>query len=80
MRIAVVILLVFAACGSLQRNDAESSATPPAAKVKHYRAWCEAEQKYLGDFDPDRSKAEELRTRHNKSFPNHIVKVQTVER
>ncbi len=80
MRIAVVILLVFAACGSLTRNDAESSATPPAAKVKHYRAWCKAEQKYLGDFDPDRSNAEDLRTQHNKLFPHHIVRVRTVER
>lgn len=80
MRIAVVIFLAFAACGSPQRDDAKSSATPPATKVKHYRAWCKAEQKYLGDFDPDRSKAEDLRRHHNKLFRHHIVRIQTVAR
>ena len=79
--LASVILIAFAACGSPPRDDdAESKATPPAAKVKHYRAWCKEERKFLGEWETDRSKAEDLRTGHNKLYPHHLMLIQTVER
>ena len=78
--LSLVILLTCAACGSLPLIDTESSATPPAAKVKHYRAWCKEERKFLGDWETDRAKAEALRTHHNKLYPHHLMLIQTVER
>lgn len=72
-----LVFLAFAACGSSLLDPYDA---PSAESVKHYRAWCKHEQKYLGDWDPDRSVAESLRTRHNKMFGHHVVLIQTVER
>ena len=79
MRILLVTLLALAACGSTEEKNDE---TPPAPKLKHYRAWCNSEKKFLGDWNTDRSKAEALRRRHNKPtmFPHHIVRIQIVRR
>ncbi len=84
MRILLVALLALAACGSTEKknDDTARAETPPAPKLKHYRAWCKREQKYLGDWDTDRSKAEALRRSHTRPtmFPHHIVRIQIVRR
>lgn len=53
--------------------------TPPAAPEtpRQYRAWCANEGKFLTDWDPDRSHAEQARKRHRATWPHHQVTIRT---
>ena len=85
--LALPLLLLCAFVPACSRRHKESEPAPdvvvdsePAApKPKKYRAWCNNEKKFLGNWDVDRSHAEARRDNHNRLFPHHPVRIDVAD-
>lgn len=65
---ALLGLLLLPACSGMQRKPGPT----------RYRAWCNYEQKFIGDWDEDKAKVEEQRKAHERRFgPTHLTRLQT---
>jgi len=64
--LAASLCLLLPACSGTQRKPGPT----------RYRAWCNYESKFLGDWDEDKAKIEEQRKAHERRFPTHPTRVQ----
>ena len=63
---AVLLSLLLPACSGTQRKPGPT----------RYRAWCNYESKFLGEWDEDKAKIEEQRKAHERRFPTHLTRLQ----
>jgi hypothetical protein len=64
---AILFSLLMPACSGMQRKPGP----------KRYRAWCNYEQKFIGDWDEDKAKVEQQRKDHERRFgPAHVTRIQ----